>query len=457
LESTMEYLIEKAKQSKIFTIDTKRDYLSDIAALIQVECTGDTSVLMLFECWHLPDSNSYLFRQVCRLFSTILDPTNEIQAWGDIHKELLPFLRFNIFSKGDIHPIHSLDIQQLFREWYNRIFPHLGDCCPSDVSLQAENSISIHPTDYDLNLSLVHEQYDYSSCVCPHRPYKNPNEDWTLHTAVTKTFQESLDTTYISSPWGLGLDQALGTYIPLELVGRKRYHEMENQKDYRRQLINHAVNDCLSITKLSVAIRNQWSSEHLKQYIQHHRVYNDVIDIHRDKNLSILPTLPDVRDQLHVHVSDVDHNRHQINDYEPISDDELPHITTTIATSPIHESPVDSEMSSKKEPVINNDRKKKRSQEAIHRRCKKRNAIRRAHRHDFDIVRTVYRSFKIQQVEQVLDNLHIRRRHCHIRRRYQLHIGLHSSEDQIRYDQLLNDQYFTKMHFDAEFGSPSLS
>jgi hypothetical protein len=455
LESTMDYLIETTKQSKIFTIDTKRDYLSDIAALLQVECTGATSVLMLFECWHLPDSNSPLFRKVCRLLSTIFDPTNEIQAWGDIYKELLPFLRFNIFSNSDIHSINSLDIQQLFREWYNRIFPHLGDCCPSKVSLQDENSIYIHPTDHDLNLSLVHGQYDYSSCICSHRPYKNPNEDWALPTAVTKTFHEFLDTTYTSSPWGLGLDQALGTHIPLNLVGRKRCHEMENQKDYRRHLTNYAVNACLSITKLSVAIRNQWSREYLEQYIRHHRIYNDVIDIHRNKNLSILPTLPVVKDQLHV--SDVGHNRQPITDYEPISDDELPPITTTIATIPILESAVDSEVTSKKEQVRNNHRKKKRSQAAIHRRCQQRNAIKRAHRHDFDIVRTVYRSFKIQQIEQILDNLHVRRRHCHIRRHYQLHIGLHSSEDQIRYDQLLNNQYFTKIHFDAEFGRTSLS
>ncbi len=42
------------------------------------------------------------------------------------------------------------------------------------------------------------------------------------------------------------------------------------------------------------------------------------------------------------------------------------------------------------------DGTKKRSQEAIRRRCKNRNAVRRTHRHDFDIIRNVYRLFKIQ-------------------------------------------------------------
>ncbi len=103
------------------------------------------------------------------------------------------------------------------------------------------------------------------------------------------------------------------------------------------------------------------------------------------------------------------------------------------------------------------DSKKKRSQPAIRRRCQKRNAAKRAHRHDFNIIRTVHPCFKIQQVQQVLDNLHIRRRHCHIRRHYQLHIGFHSYADQVRYNNLLDTNYFSKSHYDQVFGSQSSS
>ncbi len=40
---------------------------------------------------------------------------------------------------------------------------------------------------------------------------------------------------------------------------------------------------------------------------------------------------------------------------------------------------------------------------------------------------------QIQQIEQILNHLHILRRH------YRLHIGCHSREDQIRYDRIPPD------------------
>jgi hypothetical protein len=355
----------------------------------------------------------------------------------------------------ELQHIHSRDIQQLFREWYNGIFPHSGNCCPSEVPVPDEDSIYIHPNAYDLNLSLVHEQYDYSSCLCPHRPYKNPNEDWALQTAIAKTFQEFLDITYTTSPWGLGLDRSLGTNIPSDLVGRERYQQMQQETQYRCQLINSAVHDCLAVTQLSIAIRHEWSRQQLEGYIQQHHIHHNAPGIQPTSNVLVTqPLLPMTNQSTDLVVI---HHPEPSNDYEPISDDEVPPSTHTSAPiSPSTSSNIDSSTTTEQQviPVVQH---KQRSQEAIRRRCRKRNIIKRVHRHDFDIIRTIYPRFKIQQVEQVLDNLNIRRRHCHIRRHYQLHIGVHSPEDQLRYDHLLENQYFTKKHYDQEFGCLSSS
>jgi len=116
LESTMIILLEQAKRSKIFTIDTKHDSVSDVPALIQVECIGNTSIIILFDCWHLPDPQSPLFHQISHLVSVIFDPTKEIQAWGNIQQLLLPFIRFNVFSITHLQHAHAFDLRQLFRE-----------------------------------------------------------------------------------------------------------------------------------------------------------------------------------------------------------------------------------------------------------------------------------------------------------------------------------------------------
>jgi len=112
-------------------------------------------------------------------------------------------------------------------------------------------------------------------------------------------------------------------------------------------------------------------------------------------------------------------------------------LTSTIVTISTFESSIVDQSETREEQLAHVIRKKKRSQEAIHHLCRKRNIIKRADRHDFDIIRTIYLHFKIQQVEQVLDNLNIRCRHYHIRRHYQLHVGLHSSEEKTRFDMII--------------------
>jgi len=92
---------------------------------------------------------------------------------------------------------------------------------------------------------------------------------------VNATFKEFLDETYTSSAWGFGLNLVLGTYIPKDSVGRQRYIGIKKHKHYRRQLIEYAALDCLSITKLSVAIQHHWSKQELEHSMQRRHIHDD--------------------------------------------------------------------------------------------------------------------------------------------------------------------------------------
>ncbi|CAM4956921.1 unnamed protein product [Rotaria socialis] len=60
-EPTIDYLIENATQSKVFSINTNNNNVSKMRALIQIGSVHNVSILMLFECCSLPKQDSHLF------------------------------------------------------------------------------------------------------------------------------------------------------------------------------------------------------------------------------------------------------------------------------------------------------------------------------------------------------------------------------------------------------------
>ena len=435
--STMEHLIEQVVQTQLFTIATEIDCLTNKPALIQIECVGRPSTIILIECWHLPERHAHLFNQISRLFLSIFEPTKEIQSWGDLSIALKPFVRFNLFSMSNIQDIHFSDVQQMFQEWYNGIFPHAEGCGPSAISILDNDSIYLHPTDSDRNLSSITEQYDYLSCSCSHRPYKNPNDNWSLHAAVKTTFQEFLDDTPTSSPWGLGLGFILDVFIPKHLVGKQRSTEIAKEKEYRRYLVEYATLICLSITKLSVGIRRRWSRQDLERYIQSTHVQAKPPAISNTEFSSSQSSTND---------TNIDDKSHS-DGYT---------IDTAVSASIV--SPLPNErLEAPKEQMLSMKEAKQQPSESVRRHRQKRRAAQRVRRKATRIICLLHDEFKIEQVEQILDELQISRRYCNIRGSRVLHIVCNSPTDKIRYNDLLGDQYFTKSHYDQVFGSRSLS
>jgi hypothetical protein len=213
-------LIQLARETIKFTIDTEHDYYTHQAALIQIEFIQAKSVVLLIETCHLPHASSLLFWLIQSLFKVILQPSNTIYSWGDAIFELSHFIQYGLFSSKTLQQINTINIQKRFKKWYNKIFVH--DC-------------GLLPLDNDNPL-----------CTCLHRPVKNKNDQWSLQKAIAYTFNQFLDKKRRKSSWSRSLDIA---YLQQHSVLNN------NQKKILEHLILYAVNDCLAVTKLLVPLK----------------------------------------------------------------------------------------------------------------------------------------------------------------------------------------------------------
>ncbi|CAF5008149.1 unnamed protein product, partial [Rotaria magnacalcarata] len=87
-----------------------------------------------------------------------------------------------------------------------------------------------------------------------------------------------------------------------------------------------------------------------------------------------------------------------IEDYESISDDAIDNTINPVVVVPISKI-MNHEPGTKIRHTINVEHDKKSSREAIRRCCRKRNTIIHAHRHGFNVIRTIYRCFTVREIE----------------------------------------------------------
>ena len=170
--------------------------------------------MVLIETCHLPHRASILFWLIRSLCKVIFQSDKLILAWGDIINELSTFIDYGLFSLNSIQHIHTMDVQHLFKPWYNERYPHQCGLSPSAD--------------------------DHITCTCPHRVVKNKNDRWSLQKAIAYLFDEFLDKSRTKSHWSR------------RLVSRDvRRFSITNRKESEcRELISYAVNDCLAVTKL---------------------------------------------------------------------------------------------------------------------------------------------------------------------------------------------------------------
>jgi hypothetical protein len=197
---TIERLITEAKKTRIFTIVPHYDFLLN-KKIIQIEIIQECQSTIL----SVERSSSYpsnLSDIISELFAVIFTSSNLLHVWGNVEYEILDYTNYGFFSKVQNPHLILRDSQEGFKRWYNNTFHHSEGC---------EQIL-----DYD--------DIDGPFCSCPHRPYKSPNDKWSLATAIAYTFHEYLDVN------------------------------------------NDSLNECLAITKLSNVVHNRWTIEELETY-----------------------------------------------------------------------------------------------------------------------------------------------------------------------------------------------
>ena len=260
---TLTDLIDVARQTTTFTLDTENDSRKKRPALIQVECFDDhRSIVILVETFHLPPAGTSLFDLFVSLFRTILSSEKIIQTWGPLKKELEEFICYGLFQEDDLNlPEKSQkNIQNDFKRWYNGMHPHGHRCIGKGYFLD----------DDDEDDKIITK--DFRSCRCLHRPYKSPSHLWSLQLAVAYTTGEHLDKSRSISRWGLGLDRRLRnnmllnqTYQPSTQLFVPQKYFSERQRCAK---LTYAINDCFAVTKLAKIIQQASHPERLRPHEQ---------------------------------------------------------------------------------------------------------------------------------------------------------------------------------------------
>ena len=121
--NTMCKLINLANKKEEFIIQTKYYHVNKYPAIIQILFVYQMKLLfILIETIYLSWNNFPLLSQLQELFSVILSPSNVIQSWTDIKKELRGFLNLSLFEFAQIEKTRVINIKDQFQDWFRKTF-----------------------------------------------------------------------------------------------------------------------------------------------------------------------------------------------------------------------------------------------------------------------------------------------------------------------------------------------
>lgn len=144
-------LNQRINQTKTFMMDTEsinEKFQPNIPTIIQLQmCFETMSMILIVETHHLPEKNQPEFNLIRKLFSSLLKRDNRIFVWGDIN-ELTPFICFELFDQQQILRSNHRNIQDEFKEYWERNYPHNPDqthtCeCKKCFGINHDNAIAL--------------------------------------------------------------------------------------------------------------------------------------------------------------------------------------------------------------------------------------------------------------------------------------------------------------------------
>ena len=290
---TLTDLIDVARQTTTFTLDTENDSRKKKPALIQIECLDDhRPIVIIVETFHLPPAGTPLFDLFVSLFSTILTSEKIIQTWGPLKTELSEFISCGLFQEDDLNlpDMSKKNIQNDFKRWYNEMYPHGDRCVGYDYCLGNDDD------DGDDDKIITN---DFRSCRCLHRPYKSPSHVWSLQLAAAYTTGQHLDKSHTISRWGLGLDRRLRNNMSLNQTYQPSTELFVPQKYFserqRCSKLIYAINDCFAVTKLAKIIQQASHPERLRPHEQSrliHQLHGKETKAKPTRSASSLPLQP---------------------------------------------------------------------------------------------------------------------------------------------------------------------
>ncbi|CAF1473560.1 unnamed protein product [Adineta steineri] len=399
---TLDYLIDEAKQTYHYSLDTEGDPIKHVPATIQVEFIrlNAPSIVIIIEVQHLPPPNSPLYMKIQHLCSIIFCSNNNIYSWGNPVNELESFLNLDLF------------VQQIQIKGIN-----------------------------------VQEKYD-STGQCG------------LQSVIQHEYKQYLDKLSTIADWSCGLDFCLGTYMPSRHVyGEQREYQIEEEKKYRTMLKEYAINDVFAVTKIATDINlikilttPPTTAEHQQEQKDEPEAHEQV-ELNNNQQEQISIELELTPSDFDIGIFDREHEsgenqRATSYDIEPISEDELPEVVqlrpptqATTTTQQIHQ--------------VNGSRIKTRSyylgpQLYIHEHATP-NQIssrrRRANRYRSEVVRRIYHGFNHRDVKTILRGINVEFLNVKISKHGELYIGVKSPTAAEELEELLHKRMFTREHY----------
>ncbi|CAF1583415.1 unnamed protein product, partial [Didymodactylos carnosus] len=231
-------------------IDTETDHRTGEGegepSLIQIQpvTTVGKEQIILIETKQLPYTGTKEHKLIRDLLTNILNKNKPIYSWSNLYKELKTFDILGLFEYSELPVIY--DVQYHFKKWYNRQYPHTPEC---QMQKDDEDNLLDEYVFLGNKVPTTHlndiKQADYMKCIRKHRKHKN----------------RSLDKRYQLSKWSCGLDIRNSSY--------RQYHDFVPPAEVKSGMTQYASHDCFSVTRLQVAIKNNWSKLDIGEKFAH--------------------------------------------------------------------------------------------------------------------------------------------------------------------------------------------
>ncbi|CAF3521680.1 unnamed protein product [Rotaria socialis] len=221
-EQTLHQLIQASSSSSEFTLDTESINVykkKNQPALIQIQVLlpYNLSLVMIVEMCHLPHHHTTRFTLIKQLFDIIFASNKTIYIWGS-KDELFPFIIFNLFSREQLQSITTINLQHQFKLFWNQHHRRHHHISTSSNILE-------------------------DRCICETCIGKKPSEPWSLQDSTAYLLDEYLPKILTRAQFNIGLDPNL-------------FNLDSEEKQYRQQLTKYALNDCLSMQRILIHMKN---------------------------------------------------------------------------------------------------------------------------------------------------------------------------------------------------------